>query len=228
MVGLLAKVLGLPGGAPPETCFDLTPRHPGGSRQSSYPPYQVLPAAGQGRVRLTLGSPQGLPYEGFMIVARDVETGYNVGEFANLPDSARHVECTRDMKVFLLERWGEMIIWDFCYFFFSNGKILIRDNSRHLIYSVVGSFFFYFYRALSLCEEKCSSLHSENGRSSLDSDSIRNFVFSSVSSNLRQFYCMIRRSDKITVEFLEINITSFKASLVRFYDALQFAFDTLQ
>ncbi|KAH0954035.1 hypothetical protein HN011_008237 [Eciton burchellii] len=98
VVGLLAKVLGLPGGAPPETCLDLMPHHPGGSRQLSYPPYQVLPAAGQGRVRLTLGSPQGLPYEGFLIVARDVNTGYNMGEFANLPDSARHVECTQSMK----------------------------------------------------------------------------------------------------------------------------------
>lgn len=98
-IGVFAKVLGLPTGAPPETCLDLTPRHPGSSLQTSYPPYQVLPAAGQGRVRLILGSPQGFAYEGFMIFARDIDTGDYVGEFANLPDSARFVECTRGVKV---------------------------------------------------------------------------------------------------------------------------------
>lgn len=96
--GLLIKVLGLPNGAPSKTCFDLTPRHPGVSPQSSYVPYQVLPAAGQGRVRLILGSPEGLAYEGFMIVARD-ETGEYVGEFVNLPESAKIVECSPGLKV---------------------------------------------------------------------------------------------------------------------------------
>ncbi|RLU19579.1 hypothetical protein DMN91_008136 [Ooceraea biroi] len=98
IIGLLAKVLGLPNGAPPEACYDLMPRHSSGSLQSSYPPYQVLPAPGQGRVRLTLGSPQGLPYEGFMIIAKDINTGENVGDFANLPDSARYLECTQGTK----------------------------------------------------------------------------------------------------------------------------------
>ncbi|XP_011637244.1 putative ferric-chelate reductase 1 homolog [Pogonomyrmex barbatus] len=98
VIGLLVRVLGLPSGAPPETCLDLKPRHPGSSLQSSYPPYQVLPAGGQGRVRLILGSPEGLAYEGFMILARDVDTGEYVGEFANLPDSARIVECTQGVK----------------------------------------------------------------------------------------------------------------------------------
>ncbi|XP_032675276.1 putative ferric-chelate reductase 1 homolog isoform X2 [Odontomachus brunneus] len=97
-IGVLAKVFGLPNGAPPETCLHLTPRHPGSSLQSSYPPYQVLPAAGQGRIRLILGSPQGLAYEGFMIFARDIDTGEYVGEFANLPDSAKIVECTQGVK----------------------------------------------------------------------------------------------------------------------------------
>lgn len=100
VIGLLVKVLGLPNGAPSQACFDLTPRHAGSSGiQSSYPPYQVLPAAGQGRVRLILGSPEGLAYEGFMIVARDIDTGEYVGEFVNLPDSAKIVECARGVKV---------------------------------------------------------------------------------------------------------------------------------
>ncbi|XP_012535787.1 putative ferric-chelate reductase 1 homolog [Monomorium pharaonis] len=99
VVGLLVKVLGLPSGAPPQTCYDLTPRHPGSpGMQSSYPPYQVLPAAGQNRVRLILGSPEGLAYEGFMILARDIDNGEYVGEFVNLPDSAKIVECIRGVK----------------------------------------------------------------------------------------------------------------------------------
>lgn len=100
VIGLLVRVLGLPNGAPPQTCFDLTPRHPGTSPQSSHPPYQVLPAGGQGRVRLVLGSPEGLAYEGFMIFARDIDTGEYVGEFGNLPESAKTVECIQGVKVF--------------------------------------------------------------------------------------------------------------------------------
>jgi len=100
VIGLLVTVLGLPNGAPPRTCFDLTPRHENTSPQSSYPPYQVLPAAGQGRVRLILGSPEGLAYQGFMILARDIDTGEYVGEFINLPESAKIVECTQGVKVF--------------------------------------------------------------------------------------------------------------------------------
>ncbi|XP_017875392.1 putative ferric-chelate reductase 1 homolog [Ceratina calcarata] len=96
---LCMRTLGLPNGAPEDSCIDLTPRHPGVSNQESYPPpYQVLPAAGQGRVRLILGSPQGLAYQGFMILARDADTGELVGEFANLPDTAKIVECTRGVK----------------------------------------------------------------------------------------------------------------------------------
>ncbi|XP_031831549.1 putative ferric-chelate reductase 1 homolog isoform X2 [Nomia melanderi] len=96
---LSATVLGLPNGAPQSACKDLTPRHPGGSNQESHPPpYQVLPAAGQGRVRLILGSPQGLAYEGFMIQARDAESDELVGEFANLPESAQTIECTDGVK----------------------------------------------------------------------------------------------------------------------------------
>lgn len=97
---LSLRTLGLPTGAPPDSCKDLMPRHPGSTKQETYPPpYQVLPAAGQGRVRLILGSPHGLAYEGFMILAHDSETGEFVGEFANLPDSARIVECTQGIKV---------------------------------------------------------------------------------------------------------------------------------
>ncbi|XP_066596553.1 putative ferric-chelate reductase 1 homolog isoform X3 [Prorops nasuta] len=96
---LLSKeVLSFPDGAPPKACLSLEPVHPGGQLQTSYPPYQVLPAAGQGRVRLILGSPQGLAYEGFIITARDVETGEYVGEFTNLPSSAKALECIPGIK----------------------------------------------------------------------------------------------------------------------------------
>ncbi|XP_015598085.1 putative ferric-chelate reductase 1 homolog isoform X2 [Cephus cinctus] len=98
LVLCLGSVLGLPDGAPNGICSTLMPRHPGTVAQTSTPPYQVLPAAGQGRVRLILGSPQGLAYEGFMILARDLETGEYVGEFANLPESARHMECLDGVK----------------------------------------------------------------------------------------------------------------------------------
>ncbi|XP_043278671.1 putative ferric-chelate reductase 1 homolog isoform X2 [Venturia canescens] len=89
---------GYPSGAPGSACSSLVPRHPGGSVQASYPPYQVLAAAGQGRIRLTLGSPQGLPYEGFILVARDTQTGEYVGEFANLPEGAQYLECTPGLR----------------------------------------------------------------------------------------------------------------------------------
>ncbi|XP_015433243.1 PREDICTED: putative ferric-chelate reductase 1 homolog isoform X2 [Dufourea novaeangliae] len=96
---LSAAILALPNGAPQSACEDLMPRHPGSTNQEAHPtPYQVLPAAGQGRVRLILGSPQGLAYEGFMILARDSATGELVGEFANLPESARTIECTEGVK----------------------------------------------------------------------------------------------------------------------------------
>lgn len=94
----LRKISGYSKGAPQETCTDMTPRHVGEKSQTSYPPYQVLPAAGQGRVRLILGSPQGLAYMGFLILARDLENGELVGEFTNLPETARFVECTAGVK----------------------------------------------------------------------------------------------------------------------------------
>ncbi|XP_014608300.1 PREDICTED: putative ferric-chelate reductase 1 homolog [Polistes canadensis] len=94
VVTLIEKINGFSSGAPLKTCIDLTPKHSGGQIQTSYPPYQVLPAAGQGRVRLILGSPQGLAYQGFFILARDVESGELIGEFSNLPDNAKFVECT--------------------------------------------------------------------------------------------------------------------------------------
>lgn len=99
LMGLfLGRSLSLPNGAPPETCANLTPKHPGGLIQNSPPPYQVLPAAGQGRVKLLLGSPQGLAYEGFLLVARDIDTGDYVGEFVGLPEGSRSLECVQGIK----------------------------------------------------------------------------------------------------------------------------------
>ena len=96
---LTTRVLGYSSGAPPKTCFTLVPGHPETHRQNSPPPYQVLPSAGQGRVRLILGSPEGLPYQGFMILARDVSTGEYVGEFTSIPPLTKHVECIEGLKV---------------------------------------------------------------------------------------------------------------------------------
>ncbi|XP_058789876.1 putative ferric-chelate reductase 1 homolog isoform X2 [Phymastichus coffea] len=85
-------------GAPTSTCADLMPQH-GKEPQNSPSPYQLLPSKGQGRIRLILGSPQGDGYEGFLILAKDVNTGEVIGEFNNLPEgSARHVECTPNKK----------------------------------------------------------------------------------------------------------------------------------
>lgn len=89
-------------GAPAHTCGDMMPQH-GKDSQDSPAPYQLLPSKGQGRIRLILGSPQGDGYEGFLILAKDVDTGEIIGEFNNLPEgSARHVECTPNKKVFFL------------------------------------------------------------------------------------------------------------------------------
>ena len=92
-------VMGLPNGAPSGACADLLPVHPGGSTQASYPPFQVQVAPGHQRVLLTLGSADGLPFEGFIIVPRDVETGEFVGEFAILPNLTKSLECTTGIKV---------------------------------------------------------------------------------------------------------------------------------
>lgn len=100
---LFTTVWGYSSGAPPKTCLTLTPGHPDTQIQNSPPPYQVLPSAGQGRVRLILGSPEGLPYQGFFILAVNVETGELVGEFSNIPsDLTKHVECTPGFRVSLL------------------------------------------------------------------------------------------------------------------------------
>ncbi|XP_011498802.1 PREDICTED: putative ferric-chelate reductase 1 homolog [Ceratosolen solmsi marchali] len=95
---LTSAVWSSPTGAPLSTCNTLMPMH-NKAPQTSNPPYQLLPSKGQGRIRLILGSPEGDGYEGFIILARDVETGELVGEFNNLPEtSARHLECTPGLK----------------------------------------------------------------------------------------------------------------------------------
>ena len=100
---------GLSTGAPSSVCQTLMPLHSGGILQTSSPPYQVLPSRGQGRVRLILGSPEGNAYQGFMILARDIETGDFVGEFTSLPEYARHVECTAGLKVLLVSNYLFMV-----------------------------------------------------------------------------------------------------------------------
>ena len=95
-----ARVQGSPGGAPLSTCTTLMPVHLDKVPQTSKSPYQLLASPGQGRIRLILGSPEGDGYEGFIVLARDVDTGELVGEFNNLPeDSARHLECSPGLKV---------------------------------------------------------------------------------------------------------------------------------
>ncbi|XP_015126559.1 putative ferric-chelate reductase 1 homolog [Diachasma alloeum] len=95
---LSSVTLALRNGAPPDACGHLTPRHPDTTATQSYPPYQILPAAGQGRIRVILGSPQGLAYQGFIINARSADTGEYVGEFTNLPDNVKAIECTPGLK----------------------------------------------------------------------------------------------------------------------------------
>ncbi|XP_008208684.1 putative ferric-chelate reductase 1 homolog isoform X1 [Nasonia vitripennis] len=87
-----------PGGAPLSTCNTLMPLHADKHPQSSSPPYQLLPSKGQGRIRLIMGSPKGEGFEGFLILARDVDTGELVGEFNNLPETSRHLECSAGLK----------------------------------------------------------------------------------------------------------------------------------
>lgn len=96
---LLGVSRGSRDGAPSSACNTLTPRHPGGSLQDSPPPYEIRTVAGQGRVKLTLGSPEGQAYGGFIMVARDAQTGDYVGEFVGIPEEAKAVECTPGTKV---------------------------------------------------------------------------------------------------------------------------------
>ena len=99
---LSPRSLALPTGAPPATCDTLMPQH-GKVGQSSSPPYQLLPSKGQGRIRLLVGSPEGNGFDGFIVVARDVDTGEFVGEFNNLPDTAHHIDCANGKKVCIWE-----------------------------------------------------------------------------------------------------------------------------
>lgn len=107
------RVTGSPGGAPLSTCNTLMPIHADKHPQSSSPPYQLLPSKGQGRIRLIMGSPEGEGFEGFLILARDVDTGELVGEFNNLPEtSARHLECSAGLKVSYLFVFFLFFIFD--------------------------------------------------------------------------------------------------------------------
>ncbi|XP_014234702.1 putative ferric-chelate reductase 1 homolog [Trichogramma pretiosum] len=100
---LSVGVLGFGSGAPPTACDLMIPRHKNHLPQESPPPYQLLAARGQGRVRLIIGSPDGSGYRGFFVTARDIDTGEYVGEFNNLPESqAKHVECVQTDQ-----RWGQ-------------------------------------------------------------------------------------------------------------------------
>ncbi|XP_008544958.1 putative ferric-chelate reductase 1 homolog [Microplitis demolitor] len=91
---MATKILGLPDGAPLKACFDLIPHHSTTSSLASYPPYEIRAIAGQHRIHMTLGSPQGFAFQGFIINARDVETGELVGEFIDLPSTVQALQCT--------------------------------------------------------------------------------------------------------------------------------------
>ncbi|XP_057330405.1 putative ferric-chelate reductase 1 homolog [Microplitis mediator] len=94
LVCMATKILGLPDGAPLKACFDLIPHHSTTSSLASYPPYEIRAIAGQHRIHMTLGSPQGFAFQGFIINARDVETGELVGEFIDLPSTVQALQCT--------------------------------------------------------------------------------------------------------------------------------------
>lgn len=96
---MATKILGLPDGAPLKACFDLIPHHSTTSSLASYPPYEIRAIAGQHRIHMTLGSPQGFAFQGFIINARDVETGELVGEFIDLPSTVQALQCTPGINV---------------------------------------------------------------------------------------------------------------------------------
>ncbi|KAJ8673430.1 hypothetical protein QAD02_004692, partial [Eretmocerus hayati] len=95
---LICQVSARSDGAPESTCQDLFPQH-GQEPQQSDPPYQIFTSPGVRKIRLFVGSDRGTAYQGFIIHARDVNTGELVGEFINLPQNdVRHLECTPGRK----------------------------------------------------------------------------------------------------------------------------------
>jgi hypothetical protein len=136
---LVSAVWSSPTGAPLSTCATLMPMHGDKVPQTSNPPYQLLPSKGQGRIRLIVGSPEGDGYEGFIILARDVETGELVGEFNNLPEaSARHLECTPGLKVrpssFIFTKDKRTSDSSFIYFLLIRVSRVAALQLRRLIY----------------------------------------------------------------------------------------------
>lgn len=81
-------------GAPSSACDNYLPQHRNTKPAASYPPYEIYLVPGLGRIRITLGSRQGLAFKGFIINAREIETGNVIGEFTNLPENVQAIQCS--------------------------------------------------------------------------------------------------------------------------------------
>lgn len=92
--------------------------------QKSQPPYEIWPSSAGKRVRLILGSSEGLPYQGFFIVARDIDNGRYVGEFSNLPRLTKHVQCSEGANVSLF--------FNYFYRFFEKKIILYTFKKKNI------------------------------------------------------------------------------------------------
>ncbi|KAK0181743.1 hypothetical protein PV327_003999 [Microctonus hyperodae] len=89
-----AMILAYSSGAPSMACKTLLPLHENTSPSKSNPKFEIRTVPGHGRIRITLGSNEGFPFMGFIINARDVESGEIVGEFVDIPNTVQGVQCT--------------------------------------------------------------------------------------------------------------------------------------
>lgn len=92
-------ILAYSSGAPSMACKTLLPLHENTSPSKSNPKFEIRTVPGHGRIRITLGSNEGFPFMGFIINARDVESGEIIGEFVDIPNTVQGVQCTPGINV---------------------------------------------------------------------------------------------------------------------------------
>lgn len=91
-------IFGFKSGAPSGSCYNLMPHHDGTSAGLSASPYEIHLSPGQNRIIVLIGSRQGLAYKGFIMNAKDIETGQIVGEFTIIPNNTKAIECISNIK----------------------------------------------------------------------------------------------------------------------------------
>ncbi|GLV40393.1 uncharacterized protein CBL_04193 [Carabus blaptoides fortunei] len=90
----------LPDGAPTGVCGTMLPFHQGGSvaAQNSPSPFGIIPAtiqtAENTKLKVTVGSRQGISFQGFMMHARTQDTGKLIGTFVTVPAGTKTMECS--------------------------------------------------------------------------------------------------------------------------------------